>query len=532
MCGVTGFITKGTVSQVGVTDRRDYMRQTLIVDQLRGFHSTGVFYENNGVSKKPAGWAKECVNGTDFVNSKNYQEIENKLRDVRYMVGHNRWATTGASDELANAHPFQEGPVTLVHNGTLDGDGGLITPQLQLGVDVDSHAVCHNLASHSAEEVISAMCGAFTLIWADARDGSLNFVRNSERPLVMNLPTQDYGNTAYFGSERLMMEWIFKRNHIPQTASKFVDLPTGEIWSFFPGSLVPTIKKVALQPTYSYYYGRRRGGAPSAKKSQPKLLTGTPTKTTTVRGGTDKTKPRVIVHPASVPTCTNDLLNGEGFDSSDRLPFLPVERKGNMIVGIIEYLDVPCFLVGTTKASVDLAWERRWTIRPTGIRRVPNPKTRKSEVVLMAKLNSYTFHDSMWQWGGAWDESFPLDETADARDNLPKKAQEVQTDDVPLDKPPASSREVAPEKKPRGATLGIPHGQSCAQITHNSEEAVTLYATGVNKMGTASDWLESTVNGCVRCSTCPPLYTNGEVVWLDNGGFICGDCDKEMDQNG
>lgn len=208
MCGIVGFIT--TQKKEGEIDRARFLKQALIIDTLRGDDSTGVF----GVGHKPlfddgtAYWIKQLGGGEAMVDCKEYWENFADVSPWRAVVGHNRAATMGSVD-TASAHPFQEGPITLVHNGTLTSTYSLPTTMTSLGVDVDSHAICHNLATHDVEDVVSKLHGAFALVWHDARDDSINVVRNTKRPLHFGLNKKR--DTLYFMSEGEMLSLLDAR---------------------------------------------------------------------------------------------------------------------------------------------------------------------------------------------------------------------------------------------------------------------------------------------------------------------------------
>lgn len=209
MCGIVGFITKE--SKKLEVDRSKFLRQGLIVDTLRGDDSTGVM----AVGHEPmfddgsAYWLKQLGNGYDFVNSEDYWSNLYDLKDYRAVIGHNRAATVGGVS-ADTAHPFQVGPITLVHNGTLRSTYLLPTKMNDIeGVTVDSHAIAWNLANHDTKEVLEALDGAYALVWHDARDDSMNIVRNSERPLHMAHTHQQ--DTLYICSEGGMLDFLGKR---------------------------------------------------------------------------------------------------------------------------------------------------------------------------------------------------------------------------------------------------------------------------------------------------------------------------------
>ena len=49
---------------------------------------------------------------------------------------------------------------------------------------MDSETIADAINDIGIEEVVGKISGAFTFIWHDRRNGSLNFIRNDERPLA------------------------------------------------------------------------------------------------------------------------------------------------------------------------------------------------------------------------------------------------------------------------------------------------------------------------------------------------------------
>jgi hypothetical protein len=209
MCGIVGFIT--TQTKLGEPDRSKFLKQALIIDTLRGDDSTGVFgvEHESSFDDGSAYWFKQLGGGESFTDAKEYWENFYDVTKYRCVVGHNRAATVGAV-ATSTAHPFVEGPITLVHNGTLTRTSNLPMAMAGLkGVTVDSHAIAYNLAHHPVDEVVSTLHGAFALVWHDARDDSVNVVRNSKRPLHFGM--NKAGNTLYFMSEGEMLALLDSR---------------------------------------------------------------------------------------------------------------------------------------------------------------------------------------------------------------------------------------------------------------------------------------------------------------------------------
>lgn len=241
MCGLVGWISaeKGQDAY----DRRKFIDQALILDTVRGGDSTGVFVVPHEKPKDPTApwpnWRKQVSGGHEFVITKEYRELfePSKTMDYKYCVGHNRSATIGGIS-LDTAHPFQEGPITLVHNGTVVKEH---TTEIKLAND--SHGICWRLSKEEPEAVIKELDGAFALIWHDARDDSLNFVRNAQRPLHMAKATGS--DTVYFASEAEMLFWLDKR--LGLKLQDIVSMKTGH-WVKFNGPklMIPTVKKVEM----------------------------------------------------------------------------------------------------------------------------------------------------------------------------------------------------------------------------------------------------------------------------------------------
>lgn len=211
MCGIVGYITNNKKFE-GSSYLRDYFRQALFVDTLRGKDSTGIFaapHDNLG----RVNYFKRPVEAMDFLQMKIPSDIIN--RSNNFLIGHNRAATQGKVNG-PNSHPFVHGNIIGIHNGTLRADDGLIDRNK---FDVDSEALIYTLSEKPSEEVIPEILGAFALIWYDIEEEKLHIVRNDERTLYfgkVEFPSwnnQGVSNTAYLiASERGMLKWVANRN--------------------------------------------------------------------------------------------------------------------------------------------------------------------------------------------------------------------------------------------------------------------------------------------------------------------------------
>ena len=200
MCGLVGIIAKNKTGFYSVD--RDIFNQLLYADVLRGSDATGIFgVKKNGnldlhKQAAPAGW---------FLASKAYQENFSPkiISDYQMIIGHNRKATHGDRKD-ADAHPFYNEPICLVHNGMISNHKELCSE-----ATVDSNAVCNAFAKGDFKETLKDIEGAFAFIWYNIKDKILYFIRNDRRPLFI----VETNTTWILISEKEMAEWICKRNN-------------------------------------------------------------------------------------------------------------------------------------------------------------------------------------------------------------------------------------------------------------------------------------------------------------------------------
>lgn len=222
MCGLVAVVSKSTNGFIG--KEKDMFHELLFADTLRGDDSTGMMMVDIDGNLE---LAKEATTAYDFQRSNGYTSMmQRSFRDGAAMIGHNRKATRGVIND-DNAHPFiVDDRIVLMHNGTLWGDHKKIAD-----VEVDSHAIAHSIHNNGddVEAALRDINGAFALIWYDVQNRTLNFVRNSQRPLCYIETT----NSWVWASEGSMLAWIISRNQIslPQEA-KIQMLPTDTLHSF------------------------------------------------------------------------------------------------------------------------------------------------------------------------------------------------------------------------------------------------------------------------------------------------------------
>lgn len=201
MCGIVG-IAGNTFA-----NHTKMFKDLLVLDQLRGFDSTGVMFIS-GISNIPA--VEKAVGTPENL----WMRKDCKLMDhrgvphglPRVMLGHNRAATFG--DVTAeNAHPFTHKHITGVHNGSLRDWYDL---ENFAENDVDSLSLIQTIAERGIDDTWKSFTGAAAIVFWDAKEGTLNFIRNDERPLYIGHNIAD--NLLYWASEPWMIRVAASRN--------------------------------------------------------------------------------------------------------------------------------------------------------------------------------------------------------------------------------------------------------------------------------------------------------------------------------
>lgn len=199
MCGIVGVIGNNLKKK-----HENFMMQALLVDSLRGFHSTGIAripWATNGDVRI----FKKALPAWDFLEMKTTAKLLSENMGASAYIGHNRHATRGAINN-ANSHPFQIDHITMVHNGSLLRTNNL--PDYKQ-FEVDSENIAHCLATIGVHETTKLLDGAYALVWHDASDHTMHMVRNSQRP--MHFATMEDEDVIIYGSEEGMLDWIASR---------------------------------------------------------------------------------------------------------------------------------------------------------------------------------------------------------------------------------------------------------------------------------------------------------------------------------
>lgn len=173
MCGLVG-IAGNLESKDELT-----MKKLLVLDYFRGVDSTGFAAVRD---TKEIKLAKAAVNPLDLFDMGRFKDALSGYNS-RVFLGHNRAATKGSINNV-NAHPFQFGSIVGAHNGTLDVAGHNALESILGEHDaLDSRLLIKAISVIGVKDTIEEISGAWSLVWYDKDDDTINFLRNKERPM-------------------------------------------------------------------------------------------------------------------------------------------------------------------------------------------------------------------------------------------------------------------------------------------------------------------------------------------------------------
>lgn len=229
MCGLVG-----VAGNLSVTGERAFKR-LLELDTIRGPHSTGIFAVK---SDRSTMLAKQVGTPWDLYETKASEKIFQAVTKV--LLGHNRWATKGKINKL-NAHPFEFDNIAGAHNGTLTTTYQLDDHEM---FEVDSENIYYHMNKNGVDDTIRNLNGAFALTWYDKRANTINFIRNSERPLYYVL--SDDMKILLWASEDWML--VVAAHSVGLKIKEVQQLPVGHLHTFeVPAIYSDTFDKVRVR---------------------------------------------------------------------------------------------------------------------------------------------------------------------------------------------------------------------------------------------------------------------------------------------
>lgn len=195
MCGLVG-----VVGNITYKEELAY-KMLLKLDTVRGSDSTGSMSMSSLSNLSIA----KCV-GTPWELFQDYSWKSHTSGLMRILIGHNRAATSG-SVTRKTAHPFEFGSIVGVHNGTLT-DQSLLEDSSMFSVD--SENIFYHMDKNGLDHTLQRLEGAFALVWYDKPNRSVNFIRNSERPLFYT----NTGDCIFWASEPWMLQVALSSSNI------------------------------------------------------------------------------------------------------------------------------------------------------------------------------------------------------------------------------------------------------------------------------------------------------------------------------
>lgn len=170
----------GQVGMAGTFDHQKHggiMRKLLVIDSFRGIDSTGLASIKR--DKDEVLIAKAIGNPFNLFDTKSFDKVD-LVYGAKAFLGHNRYKTQGGIN-LFCAHPFHYGDIVGTHNGTV--------PQIDVlpinhdNIETDSQAIMSSIDAVGAVETFGKLRGAWAVVFVNTKDGTINFIRNKERPL-------------------------------------------------------------------------------------------------------------------------------------------------------------------------------------------------------------------------------------------------------------------------------------------------------------------------------------------------------------
>lgn len=175
------------------------LRMMAQVGAARGEDGTGVALVNN---KGDVSYVKKVFHPYFMFREKEFEDLILKpmISEGKCFFGHNRLATRGGISD-ATCHPFHHKHITLIHNGSLTS--GIPLPANR----VDSDCLAEAIADKGTD-VFRDLWGAWTTIWHNQDENTMNFVMNGDRPMEIFKTHKG----IFFASRGAMLQWCMAEN--------------------------------------------------------------------------------------------------------------------------------------------------------------------------------------------------------------------------------------------------------------------------------------------------------------------------------
>tara|TARA_Y100001001_G_C8016407_1_gene312001 strand:+ start:5473 stop:6906 length:1434 start_codon:yes stop_codon:yes gene_type:complete len=220
VCGIVGIA--GKIAQ----KERKIFDNLLTVCQLRGRDSTGVVSVTRG---KEAKYIKQVGTPETLIDRKQYESIIGYTPAI--LIGHCRHTTSGSTN-YSNAHPFDFDETIGVHNGTLAHSWN--RGENAKDYTVDSEWLYSRIDEVGIEDALNDIdkTGAWALAFYRKDTNTLNFIRNSKRPLYFAWSKDK--DTMFWASEPWMLCVVDRDIDMAvlneETGAWYMPLPENTLW--------------------------------------------------------------------------------------------------------------------------------------------------------------------------------------------------------------------------------------------------------------------------------------------------------------
>jgi predicted glutamine amidotransferase len=204
MCGIVG-----AMSSILSDAEKDAFKSLLNIASFRGRDGSGVATVSDTPYRKATAdvrTLKSKLISSWLAYSPELEELMKKPTAI--AVGHARWPTKGGVD-LKSVHPHRSKHIVGVHNGTMFDICGEKVGDKQS----DSAMFFDAIAEKGIEEAWKTSYGAAALVFIDEEQQTINFIRNSGRPLhFRHYGWQKNTSTMYWASEPQMLDFVMPRH--------------------------------------------------------------------------------------------------------------------------------------------------------------------------------------------------------------------------------------------------------------------------------------------------------------------------------
>lgn len=514
MCGLVGFRHKGN-NYAGGAKRRDVFAELLMIDVVRGFEGTGIaVVPKDGEMKEPYVY-KRGLRAWDFIDLKPTNRLLQMTCDAINVIGHNRSTTTGSNiDE--NAHPFLDRHITLAHNGTIVNRDDLVKKAV---ADVDSAHIASGIAEHGAEAILPKLRGGYALVWHDAKDGTLNMARNSEKPLFYIQALDE--DTIWWASELEMLWWTLSRHGV-RVDGKFKTLTPNHHYKFGGAKAGEYVRVPFVPIPYQHTDTRTEGMGPWTRPERSHSQHGMTSGSGGETEGTGTTTIRDI-------GMTDALSKGLANDAPSKSSALPSTKKGRR-------------KAANKLHRLGMILEEKFVVTPLTFVEYKNQKGHGS---MLAKHRTQDYYCEMYNVKRALFDEYRTakrvyvsacnvkrvnnKDVVIVQEDVEQHLKYVRMPNVPA---PATATSPAKEVLPPGvqpdkerverAHFGVGYETEC--------EAEFLRGPGQSLI-TKERWDQLTEDGCANCTGFINPSLADEVVWMgaSQNCPICHVCSRDVD---